>query len=82
MDIVLFSFIVQPVAERTNHMSAPKNVPSTTLPASDAIWLETVRNYVGSIKFGVVQIVVHDSAVVQIERTEKLRLDRRKPETN
>lgn len=63
-------------------MSAPKNVPSTTLPASDAIWLETVRNYVGSIKFGVVQIVVHDSAVVQIERTEKLRLDRRKPETN
>jgi hypothetical protein len=28
------------------------------------------------MRFGVVQIVVHESRVVQIERTEKLRLDR------
>jgi len=35
-----------------------------------------VENQVGSIRFGVVQIVVHDSRVVQIERTVKVRLDR------
>jgi hypothetical protein len=31
------------------------------------------------MRFGVVQIVVHDSRVVQIERTEKLRLDKSEP---
>ena len=38
-------------------------------------WLEMVRRQVGSLDFGVVQIVVHASRVVQIERTEKIRLE-------
>lgn len=38
-------------------------------------WLEVVRQQVKSLRFGVVQIVIHESRVVQIERTEKLRLD-------
>jgi hypothetical protein len=42
----------------------------------DLIWLNIVRKQVHSLDFGVVQIVVHDSRVVQIERTEKLRLDK------
>jgi len=37
-------------------------------------WLETVRRQVGSLRFGVVQITVHEGQVVQIDRTEKLRL--------
>jgi len=37
-------------------------------------WLEIVRRHVNSLDFGVVQIVVHDSRFVQIERTEKVRL--------
>ena len=37
-------------------------------------WLELVRQNVQSLRFGVVQIVVHDSRVTQIERTEKTRL--------
>jgi hypothetical protein len=37
-------------------------------------WLELVREKVQSLHFGVVQIVVHDSKVTQIERTEKTRL--------
>ena len=37
-------------------------------------WLELVREKVQSLRFGVVQIVVHDSKVTQIERTEKMRL--------
>ncbi len=39
-------------------------------------WLELVRRHVESLDFGVVQIVVHASRVVQIERTEKFRFDR------
>ena len=41
---------------------------------ASADWLELVREKVQSLRFGVVQIVVHDSRVTQIERTEKLRL--------
>ena len=40
-----------------------------------AAWLELVEQQVGSMRFGVVQIVVHDSRVVQIERTERVRLE-------
>ncbi len=39
-------------------------------------WLELVRRQVASLQFGVVQIVVHESQVTQIERTERLRLDK------
>jgi hypothetical protein len=38
-------------------------------------WLELVQEQVNSLKFGVVQIVVHNSRITQIERTERLRLD-------
>ncbi|PYM03204.1 MAG: DUF2292 domain-containing protein [Verrucomicrobia bacterium] len=41
---------------------------------SSSDWLELVRQKVQSLRFGVVQIVVHDSRVTQIERTEKTRL--------
>jgi hypothetical protein len=41
--------------------------------SSDESWLEIVRRQVGSLNFGVVQIVVHGARVVQIERTEKVR---------
>lgn len=38
-------------------------------------WVEAVRRQVGSLRFGMVQVVVHDSRVVQIEKTERIRLD-------
>lgn len=41
-------------------------------------WLELVRQQVSSLKFGTVQITVHDSRVTQVERAEKLRLDKAK----
>ena len=47
-------------------------------PQSSADWLEIVRQNVQSLRFGVVQIVVHDSRVTQIERTEKTRLQNAK----
>ena len=44
-------------------------------------WLEIVRRQVGSLRFGVVQIIVHDSQVTQIEKTERVRLDRTRGQT-
>ena len=41
-------------------------------------WLSLVRRQVESLKFGTVQITVHDSHVTQVERLEKVRLDRPK----
>ena len=37
-------------------------------------WLALVREKVETLRFGVVQIVIHDSKVTQIERTEKTRI--------
>ncbi|MGA9453673.1 MAG: YezD family protein, partial [Verrucomicrobiia bacterium] len=34
-------------------------------------WLEIVRRQVGSLRYGVVQVVVHDSQVTQIDKTER-----------
>ena len=48
---------------------------------ADANWLEIVRQQVGSLRFGVVEIIVHDSRVTQIEKTERLRLDKPATET-
>jgi hypothetical protein len=39
-------------------------------------WLEIVRRQVESLRYGVVQIVVHDSAVTQIDKTERVRLEK------
>ena len=45
------------------------------LTEEERAWLSHVRRQVRSLRFGVVQIVVHNAQVVQIERTEKLRLN-------
>ena len=37
-------------------------------------WIALVREKVEGLRFGVVQLVVHDGRVTQIERTEKTRL--------
>jgi len=37
-------------------------------------WITLVREKVESLRYGVVQLVVHDGRVTQIERTEKTRL--------
>lgn len=39
-------------------------------------WLEIVQRQVASIRFGVVQIVVHESEVTQIDKTERVRLQK------
>ena len=53
-------------------------LPSGALPE----WLELVWRQVASLRYGAVEIVVHDSRVIQIEKTERVRLDKPAPETN
>jgi hypothetical protein len=51
---------------------APKKIPTE----GNDKWLELVAQQVKSLRYGVVEIVVHDSRVIQIEKTERLRLDK------
>lgn len=53
-----------PTAENSRG-DAPLTVPE---------WVALVREKVESLRYGVVQLVVHDGRVTQIERTEKTRL--------
>ena len=43
-------------------------------------WIALVQKQVSSLRFGIVQITVHDGRVVQVEKTERLRFD--KPESD
>ena len=50
---------------------------TTALTAPDAAppeWLALVREKVEKLRYGVVQLIVHDGRVTQIECTEKTRL--------
>ena len=44
-------------------------------------WLEVVQRQVGSLRYGEVQIVVHDSQVTQIDKTERVRLEKAHAQT-
>lgn len=59
-------------------MNATNNRPAP-LGGDDEEWLEVVRQQVKALRFGVVQITVHESKVVQIEKTEKLRFQQAHP---
>ena len=58
--------------------SEPDSVRSTN---DRPEWLEIVRRLVASLRYGVVQVVVHDSQVTQIEKTERVRLDKAPAQT-
>ncbi len=59
--------ISKPVTPRNDSPAAEESI----IPP----WLAVVAEKVKSMRYGVVQIVVHDSKVVQIERTERTRFD-------
>lgn len=58
---------------RSNRVFTATDSP-TAIPAPDP-WLSVVADKLKGLHFGVVQIVVHDSKVVQIERTERTRFE-------
>ncbi|BCU79184.1 YezD family protein [Luteolibacter sp. LG18] len=54
--------------------------PKTTdrivpINGSNSDWLEVVRTKVEALRFGSVQIIVHDGRVTQIEALEKTRFN-------
>ena len=52
----------------------PSAIDSSLPPTGTPDWIALVREKVESLRYGVVQLVVHDGRVTQIERTEKTRL--------
>jgi hypothetical protein len=46
-------------------------------PATESEWIEAVRRQVAPLRYGTVVITVHDGRVVQIEKTERIRLEKR-----
>ncbi len=54
----------------------PTTASETNPGSADALpeWIALVREKVEGLRYGVVQLVVHDGRVTQIERTEKTRL--------
>ena len=77
------SFYLVLITTRTVAIKHYKNMSAVTINSVGGAdekpdWLEVVRQQVGSLRFGVVQIVVHDSQVTQIEKTERVRLDKPK----
>lgn len=58
-----------PSPTRVSEPRGAVEIPST------APWLSVVAEKVKTMRYGVVQIVVHDSKVVQIERTERTRFE-------
>jgi hypothetical protein len=49
---------------------------TASVSASPEIPLQEIARAVRQIRFGSVEIVIHDSRIVQIERREKVRFDK------
>jgi hypothetical protein len=60
-------------------MTKQSPIPLPKVAVGQPGWLDLVHRQVTSLRYGVVQIVVHDGHVTQIDKTERLRLDNRAP---
>ena len=47
---------------------------STSAPSLQPEWLQLIRDRIESLRFGALQITVHNGRVTQIESTEKIRV--------
>jgi hypothetical protein len=45
------------------------------MPSNDHNWIEVIKEKLGGLRFGQILITVHEGRPVQIERTEKTRLE-------
>ena len=53
--------------------SKPQGQPAPST-ATTAVPIEAIQEAVKSVRFGIVQLIIQDGRVVQIEKTEKIRL--------
>ena len=54
-----------------------KTRPAVALPGasgSQSLPIEAIQDAVKSVRYGVVQLIIQDGKVVQIDKTEKIRL--------
>jgi hypothetical protein len=56
-----------------------ENVSVPAQGPSEPEWIALVRSQVQDLRYGVIQLVVHDGRVTQIDRTEKVRLGSERP---
>jgi hypothetical protein len=61
-------------------MSRPAQINAPKEAAAEPGWLKLVRQGVGSLRYDVVQDIVHDGHVIQIEKTERVGLEKQRPE--
>lgn len=56
----------------------PESTAVSSRPEDSAAdhWLTAVREKVNGLKYGTVQVIVHDGRVTQIESTERIRFER------
>jgi len=54
----------------------PDSRSTNTAVRVDSSWQDVVERQVGALRFGSLQITVHEGKVVQIERSVKVRLDK------
>ena len=54
--------------------SSFKNISRENAPVENK-WVSVVKDKVHALRFGVVQITVHNGSVVQVESTERTRVD-------
>jgi hypothetical protein len=54
-----------------NNKTRPQPEPT---PVTSLLPLEAIQEAVESVRFGVVQLIIQDGRVVQIDKTEKIRL--------
>jgi len=45
------------------------------MPTLDQNWIEVTKEKLGGLRYGQILLTVHDGRVVQIEKTEKTRLE-------
>jgi len=63
-------------------MSETTSTQTTTKDAPETAWERTVRHAVRALRYGSVEVQVHDGRVVQVETREKVRFaeERRRPD--
>lgn len=65
-----------PVMDSSHFSTSMKTSPDSSAASREtpSTWLEIVQSRVNGLRFGVVQIVIHDGRVTQVESTERVRL--------
>ena len=60
--------MLKPLIRNSNQPTVPEKPPAD-------LWLKLVQYRVQGISYGTVQIVIHNYQVVEIDATEKIRVD-------